>query len=219
MPDLLNASVNQTLSRSVITHVTVSLALLALLLFGGQAIHSFTATMMFGVVLVGTYTSVFIASPILIYLGVGTGRDSLTASDQRRRAYMTMAGGLSRRAPHLPRPAPIDAYGEGGFRFAGMSHRGSLLCLPDGIWAWPVTASDELTEAALGAGVRPGGRRSTSFCSAPAGDPGPLPEALRQRFRAPAFRVDAMPTGAAVRTYNILLAENRRVGAGLIAVE
>ena len=79
MPDLLNASVNQTLSRSVITHVTVSLALLSLLLFGGQAIHSFTATMMFGVVLVGTYTSVFIASPILIYLGVGTGRDSLTA--------------------------------------------------------------------------------------------------------------------------------------------
>jgi preprotein translocase subunit SecF len=82
MPDLLNASVNQTLSRSVITHVTVSLALLSLLLFGGQAIHSFTATMMFGVVLVGTYTSVFIASPILIYLGVGTGRDSLTAGPE-----------------------------------------------------------------------------------------------------------------------------------------
>jgi preprotein translocase subunit SecF len=78
MPELLNASVNQTLSRSVITHVTVSLALLALLLFGGQAIHSFTAVMMFGVVLVGTYTSVFIASPILIYLGVGRGGDALT---------------------------------------------------------------------------------------------------------------------------------------------
>ena len=78
MPDLLNASVNQTLSRSVITHLTVSLALLALLLFGGQAIHSFTATMMFGVVLVGTYTSVFIASPILIYLGVGRGTDALS---------------------------------------------------------------------------------------------------------------------------------------------
>jgi preprotein translocase subunit SecF len=78
MPELLNSSVNSTLSRSVITHVTVSLALLALLLFGGQAIHSFTATMMFGVVLVGTYTSVFIASPILIYLGVGTGRDAHT---------------------------------------------------------------------------------------------------------------------------------------------
>jgi preprotein translocase subunit SecF len=80
MPDLLNASVNQTLSRSVITHVTVTLALLSLLLFGGQAIHSFTATMMFGVVLVGTYTSIFIAAPVLIYLGVGTGRDSLTGA-------------------------------------------------------------------------------------------------------------------------------------------
>ena len=74
MPDLLNISVNSTLSRSIITHVTVTLALLALLLFGGQAIHSFTATMMFGVVLVGTYTSVFIAAPVLIYLGVGTSR-------------------------------------------------------------------------------------------------------------------------------------------------
>ena len=40
--------------------------------------------------------------------------------------------------PHLPRQALIDAHGGGGFRFAGMSHRGSLLCLPDGIWAWPV---------------------------------------------------------------------------------
>ena len=59
-----------------------------MLLFGGQAIHSFTATMMFGVVLVGTYTSVFIASPILIYLGVGTGRtehvDSPAAPEPER---------------------------------------------------------------------------------------------------------------------------------------
>ena len=74
MTDLLNSSINSTLSRSIITHVTVTLALLALLLFGGRAIHSFTSTMMFGVVLVGTYTSVFIAAPILIYLGVGLGR-------------------------------------------------------------------------------------------------------------------------------------------------
>jgi len=74
MPQLLNESINSTLSRSIVTHLTVSLALLALLLFGGQAIHSFTAVMMFGVVLVGTYTSIFIAAPILIYLGVGTTR-------------------------------------------------------------------------------------------------------------------------------------------------
>jgi preprotein translocase subunit SecF len=71
-PELLNISINSTLSRSIITHATVTLALLSLFLFGGHAIHSFTATMIFGVVLVGTYTSVFIAAPILIYLGVKT---------------------------------------------------------------------------------------------------------------------------------------------------
>jgi len=76
MPDLLNISVNSTLSRSIITHLTVTLSLLALLLFGGHAIHSFVSTMIFGVVLVGTYTSVFIAAPILIYLGVGAGRET-----------------------------------------------------------------------------------------------------------------------------------------------
>ena len=75
MPKLLNESINSTLSRSIITHVTVTLALLALYLFGGHAIHSFTAVMIFGVVLVGTYTSIFIAAPMLIYLGVGENRD------------------------------------------------------------------------------------------------------------------------------------------------
>ena len=91
MPELLNVSVNATLSRSIITHVTVAMSLLALLLFGGQAIRSFTATMMFGVVLVGTYTSVFIASPILIYLGVGAGR---------------MAEAETPQPPLPPKPAP-----------------------------------------------------------------------------------------------------------------
>ena len=74
MPQLLNESINSTLSRSIITHVTVTLALLALRLFGPQAISSFTDVMMFGVVLVGTYTSIFIAAPILIYLGVHSQR-------------------------------------------------------------------------------------------------------------------------------------------------
>jgi preprotein translocase subunit SecF len=72
--DLLNISVNATLSRSVITHVTVTLALLSLLLFGGPVLHSFAAAMTFGAVLVGSYTSIFIAAPMLIYLGVGEGR-------------------------------------------------------------------------------------------------------------------------------------------------
>src|ERR1700748_1056375 len=84
MPQLLNESINSTLSRSIITHVTVTLALLALLLFGGPAIHSFTAVMMFGVVLVGTYTSIFIAAPILIYLGVGTTRADAPDTPQKK---------------------------------------------------------------------------------------------------------------------------------------
>ena len=98
MPDLLNKSINATLSRSVITHVTVLLALMALLLFGGQAIHSFTATMMFGAALVGTYTSVFIASPILIYLGVGSGRQYVPDAPEED---ITVAPA----APTTPKPA------------------------------------------------------------------------------------------------------------------
>lgn len=128
---------------------------------------------------------------------------------------MALGGGAD--APHLPRPAPIDAYGNGGFRFAGMSHRGSLLCLPDGIWAWPINDVTELDEAALAAAFD----RAESidvFLLGAGRDPWALPDKLRQRFRELSLSVDAMTTGAAVRTYNILLAENRRVGAGLIAV-
>jgi preprotein translocase subunit SecF len=81
MHELLNISVNATLSRSIITHVTVTLALLSLLIFGGPSIHSFAAAMTFGAVLVGSYTSIFIAAPILIYLGVGQGREAATEAD------------------------------------------------------------------------------------------------------------------------------------------
>lgn len=128
-----------------------------------------------------------------------------------------MAAGGSADAPHLPQPAPIDAYGDGGFRFAGMSHRGSLLCFPDGIWAWPVQDAAHLTETALTAAFDRA--QTLDFFLIGAGrDLWILPEDLRKRFRDLSLSVDVMPTGAAVRTYNILLAENRRVGAGLIAV-
>ena len=129
-----------------------------------------------------------------------------------------MAGGLTADSPHLPVPAPIDAYGNGGFRFGGMSHRGSLLCLPDGIWAWPVNRIGDLTLAALQPALARGEALDV-FLIGVGRDPWPLPERLRTRFRDLGVSVDTMATGAAVRTYNILLAENRRVGAGLIAVE
>jgi preprotein translocase subunit SecF len=89
MPDLLNASINATLS-----------------LFGGQAIRSFTATMMFGVVLVGTYTSVFIASPILIYLGVGRTRQG---GPEDAQAETPIAPPTAPTAPTSPAPAPRRA--------------------------------------------------------------------------------------------------------------
>jgi uncharacterized protein len=127
-----------------------------------------------------------------------------------------MSGG--RDAPHLPRPAPIEAYGNGGFRFGGMSHRGSLLCFPDGIWAWSVSSIAELTTSSLQAAFARA-ERLDFFLIGGGRDPWVLPERLRQRFADAGLTVDAMPTGAAVRTWNILLAENRRVGAALIAVE
>jgi len=128
-----------------------------------------------------------------------------------------MARGLGADAPHLPSPAPIDAYGNGGFRFAGMSHRGSILCLPDGIWAWPVPDVAALDEEML----TPVFERCQSldlFLIGGGRDPFVLAGRLRQLFRAAEISVDCMATGPAAQTYNILLSEGRRVGAGLIAV-
>jgi uncharacterized protein len=129
-----------------------------------------------------------------------------------------MADAVRLGAPHLPTPVSIDAYGNGGFRFGDMSHRGSLLCLPDGIWAWPVTNVSELTEAAL-APVFERAQALDLFLIGAGRDPYALPEALHARFRALSISVDCLGTGPAAQTYNILLGEKRRVGAGLIAVE
>jgi uncharacterized protein len=128
-----------------------------------------------------------------------------------------MAGGLATDAPHLPRPAPIDAYGNGGFRFASMSHRGSILCLPDGIWAWPVGSIAALNDAVLAPIFERAGILDIFLVGA-GRDPAALPDNLRRRFRVAGISVDCLATGPAAQTYNILLNEDRRVGASLIAV-
>jgi len=120
-------------------------------------------------------------------------------------------------APHLPHQALIDAHGGGGFRFAGMSHRGSLLCLPDGVWAWPVESSAALTDESLALVFARAGDLDF-FILGTGAAPWAAPEALRGRFREAHISFDAMMTGPAVRTYNVMLMESRRVGAGLIAV-
>lgn len=120
-------------------------------------------------------------------------------------------------APHLPRQALIDAHGGGGFRFAGLSHRGSLLCLPDGIWAWPVTEPAQASEETLARVFAQAGELDF-FVFGTGAAPWIMPELQRARFRAAHISLDTMTTGAAVRTYNVMLMENRRVGAGLIAI-
>jgi uncharacterized protein len=124
---------------------------------------------------------------------------------------------MSSDAPHLPRSAPIDAYGKGGFVFAGMSHRGSLLCLPDAIWAWDVFRPEQIDKyslqrifsAAAGIDTLILGTGATVWLP---------PSDLRSSLRAVQVVLEAMQTGPAVRTYNIMIGERRRVAAALIAV-
>ena len=129
-----------------------------------------------------------------------------------------MAEGIVIREAHFPGRAPIDAYGNGGFRFAGMSHRGSLLCLPSGIHGWEPEDPDELGTWRFRARVRAGGRDRD-----PAGRHRQGVEAIAagtaSAFREAGISADAMSTGAAVRTYNVLLAEDRAVAAALVAID
>ena len=120
-------------------------------------------------------------------------------------------------APHLPRSAPIAAYGKGGFAFADMSHRGSLLCLPEAIWAWPVTRAEDIDKAAL-ARVFAGAAAIDTLIIGTGTDVWMPPSGLREALRAVRVVLDAMQTGPAVRTYNIMIGERRRVAAALIAV-
>jgi uncharacterized protein len=120
--------------------------------------------------------------------------------------------------PHLPRLAPIEGFGKGGFRFAGMSHRGSLLCLPSGIWAWPVVRVEDVNEKSLTA-VFNAFAEIGLFLIGAGHAPWIMPAPLHARFHALKISIEVMRTGTAVSTYNILLGEGRRVAAGFIAVD
>jgi uncharacterized protein len=120
-------------------------------------------------------------------------------------------------APHLPRSAPIDAYGKGGFAFAGMSHRGSLLCLPDAIWAWDVTRPEQIDKYSL-ARVFAAANSVDTLIAGTGTDVWLAPRELREALRAVRVVLDTMQTGPAIRTYNVMIGERRRVAAALIAV-
>jgi uncharacterized protein len=120
-------------------------------------------------------------------------------------------------APHLPRSAPIEAYGNGGFAFADMSHRGSLLCLPDAIWAWSITSPEQIDRISLERVFAAANGIDTLIVGTGAGVWLPPPD-LREALRRVKVVLDTMQTGPAVRTYNIMIGERRRVAAALIAV-
>jgi uncharacterized protein len=121
-------------------------------------------------------------------------------------------------AGHFPGRPPIDAYGNGGFRFADMSHRGHLLFVPAGVFATDAADVDAIAREALDRlriDLEPqtvllvGTGRKQVFPS-----PG-----TRKLFSEAGIGLEVMDTGAACRTYNVLLAEKRAVAVAVIAVD
>ena len=126
-----------------------------------------------------------------------------------------MAGrgqGIVIRDAHFPGRAPIEAYGDGGFRFAGMSHRGSILCVPSGIYGFQATSASELDIAALEKVFEEAADIEVLLVGTGEGLV-PLKRELREAVRAAAIMADPMSTGAAARTHNGLLSEDRAVAA------
>ncbi len=119
---------------------------------------------------------------------------------------------------YYPYQVKIDTYGNGGFRFADMSHKGGLICLPSGVYAWTVqnlenlmlddfsrilSEADSFEFLLLGTGI------DQSFVS----------KEIQEAFNEANLGLDVMNTGAACRTYNVLLAEKRPVGVAVLPVE
>jgi uncharacterized protein len=117
-----------------------------------------------------------------------------------------------------PYQAGIDAYGNGGFRFAGMSHRGPMLALPTGMFAWDIEPGQRPSLASLAPVLEIADQLDVLLIGM-GEDIAALDPAIRPAFRERSVIVEAVATGAAVRTYNVLFAEKRAVGAALIAVD
>ena len=123
----------------------------------------------------------------------------------------------TRQQGFLPGRHAIDAVGNGGFRFADMSHRGSIMILPSGIHAWDISSPSEITPSSFESLYREA--RTVDFFLIGTGETlVRLLEPLTWRFHEYGFQFDAMSTLAAARTYNVLVAEKRRVAAALLAI-
>lgn len=117
---------------------------------------------------------------------------------------------------YVPGRYRIDDYGNGGFRFADMSHRGSILALPSGVRAVGPESWKEIDAATIDLAIAEGG--IDLLIVGTGKDLMPIASPLRAKLRDAGVGCETMATGAAVRTYNMLLDEGRQVGALLIAV-
>jgi uncharacterized protein len=128
------------------------------------------------------------------------------------------SGGFLMQPARFPGRAPIDAYGNGGFRFADMSHRGSILALPSGIESWPVKSAAEINPSSLSRLVEEAAAIEILLIGT-GQEMVPLSREARAALGAVNLEPELMATGAAVRTFNVLLSEERAVAAALVAVE
>ena len=114
----------------------------------------------------------------------------------------------------------IEGYGNGGFRIAGTAHPGSRLVFPDRSEAWPVAHFDHVTEASLASVIAAGEAGTVELLLLGCGRRlSPVPAPVRARLKDAGVGIEPMDTGAACRTYNVLMAEGRLVAAALIAVD
>lgn len=120
--------------------------------------------------------------------------------------------------PLLPKGSQlVEAYGECGFRVSSQRYNGSVLILPQQTLLWPVREWTEIREEDFAPVLHsePAPEMLVIGCGA---DFQMIPGFLKRLFRQRSIAVEAMDTGAACRTYNVLMAEGRRVAAALIAV-
>ena len=223
--EIIDMSINAVLPRTIMTATTVFLALLALFFLGGHVIRSFSAAMIWGI-FVATYSSIFICSPMLIYMGVRA--DTFDKMREKENAGADVKDVSEGEGVNEAKPRPafapgshsITAYGQGAFAFAGMSHAGSILATPKGVRPIDATSVNDLDPVALAplmaeSAESPG---SIEFVIVGTGERlAPIPKASRAALGQAGLRFEAMATGAALRVYNVMQSEGRRVAAALIA--
>ena len=124
---------------------------------------------------------------------------------------------MANQVARYPYETPVTAYGNGGFRFAEMSHRGSILCLPSGVYAWSATGAETLGENDIDFLLNLVEAPITVLLGTGEKQLWPKPE-IYSAFAKAGIGIEPMSTGAAARTYNILIAEKRPIAAALIAV-